>query len=253
MRNLFAALGFLTILPVPASSMKDLRASLAFFPVVGLLLGLVLWGLDVAFDNVLTPPLTSALLLVSLLVMTRGLHLEGFMDTCDGVLGGGTRQRRLEIMKDSHVGAFALMGGISLVLLKWTALLSLPSSGRSWSLILFPALSRWSMMLALVAFPYARSQGLGSAFQGDQRTLSAFASGLIAIVAALLLAGFGGLVLFGLATLLAWLLGKGLALLLGGLTGDTYGAINEVTETAILITAVGLSPLGLIEPLPQLI
>ena len=250
-----AAVGFLTVLPVPRPSASSwtLRASLSFFPGVGLLLGLVLWGMDVAFDDVLTATLTGAILLVALLVMTRGLHLEGLMDACDGLLGGQTRERRLEIMRDSHAGAFALMGGASLILLKWTALLSIPQAERAWGLILFPCLSRWAMVVAISLFPYARSQGLGTAFQGGSRMAPLLFGGLSAAAAALLLAGWGGVVVFGLATLLALVLGRGISTLLGGLTGDTYGAINEIVEVAVLIALVGLAPISLIEPLHQVL
>ena len=253
MSGLFTALGFLTILPVPGAGSRDrsLAPSLAFFPAVGLLLGLVLWALDLAFDDVLGPSLTGAILVVGLVVMTRGLHLEGLMDSCDGLLGGHTRERRLEIMKDSHAGAFAVIGGISAMLLKWAAIASLPAPGRAWGLLLFPALSRWAMVVGVVAFPYARKQGLGAVFQGGSRTPILLSGGSLALSAALFLGGPGGVALFGLATLLALSIGKGFSALLGGLTGDTYGAINEIVESAILITAVGLASSRLVEPLTR--
>ena len=252
---MWTSLGFLTIFPVPRTEASggSLKASLAYFPAVGLFLGLIMWALDLAFDDVLGTSLTGAVLVVAMVILTRGLHIEGLMDTCDGLFGGQSSERRLEIMKDSHAGAFAVIGGVSLILLKWAALVALLAPGRTWSLILFPALSRWAVVVAVAAFPYARVHGLGTAFHQGSRLFSVVGAGLVAASAAVLLGGPGGAALFGLATLLALLLGKGISSMLGGLTGDTYGAINEVTEAVVLIAAVGLIPVGLVEPLSNFV
>ena len=200
--------------------------------------------------------LTAALLLVVLVMATRGLHQDGFMDVCDGLFGGYTRERRLEIMRDSNVGAFAVAGAASLLILKYGALLSLltiPSPGKEWSLLLFPMMSRWSMVVALEAFPYVRGDGLGSPFHEGGSRLATFIAVLIAVLASAVLGGIGGIgLLFG-ASVLAWFLGKVMSNMLGGLTGDSYGAINEVTEVGVLVAAVALLPHGLIEPLPALL
>jgi len=238
-------------------SQPQISASRAYYPVVGLMLGLLLVGLEAGFSKILPVYLTSAILVVALVVATRGLHLDGFMDVCDGLFGSYTKERRLEIMRDPHVGAFAVAGAICIVLLKWTAilsLLSLPASGKDlpWKglgLLLFPTLSRWAMVLQLSAFPYARLQGLGLAFHNGPYLLATLVAAVIALAAALLLGGIGGVVLFTGVTALAWLLGKGMAALLGGLTGDTYGATNEVSEVVTLGTTVALMPHGLITPL----
>ena len=191
--------------------------------------------------------------------------MDGFMDVCDGLFGGYTKESRLEIMRDPHVGAFAVTGALCIILLKWTAILSLlslpesgPESGNDlpWKglvLLLFPTLSRWAMVLELSVFPYARSQGLGLAFHQGPYLLTTLAAAAIALVAALLLAGVGGIVLFAVATVLAWLLGKGMTALLGGLTGDTYGATNEIIEVVTLGITVALMPHGLITPLHELL
>ena len=228
---------------------------------MGLLLGLLLVGLEAGFDRIIPVYLTSAILVVALVIATRGLHMDGLMDVCDGVFGGYTKERRLEIMRDPHVGAFAVAGALCIILLKWAAILSLLSLHESESdlpweglgLLLFPTLSRWAMVLELSSFPYARSQGLGSPFHQGSRLVATLVAAASALVASLLLAGWGGLVLFAIATLLAWLLGKGMAALLGGLTGDTYGAANEVAEVVILGVAVALMPHGLITPLHELL
>jgi adenosylcobinamide-GDP ribazoletransferase len=138
------------------------------------------------------------------------------------------------------------------VLLKWAALASLEGPPRFWVIALFPVLSRWAMMLALSAFQYARNQGLGTAFQGGRPALGVGLATATAVGAAFLLATWGGLVMLGAVYVAALVLGAALARLLGGLTGDTYGAINEVTEVAALMVAVGLMPIDWLRPVTQL-
>jgi len=257
-----AALSFLTVFPAiwhkrPAP--REISDSRAYYPVVGLLLGLLLVGVERGAGKVFPPYLTAALLLALLVVVTRGLHLDGFMDVCDGLLGGYTQERRLEIMRDSHVGAFAVAGVASLLLVKYGALLSLLTlsvprgSPIPWALLLFPMFSRWAMVIVLAAFPYARGQGLGSPFHQHTGKLATAMATVIAVVAATLLGGIGGAGMLLGVSFLAWLLGWAMARLLGGLTGDTYGAVNEVTEVAVLLSAVGLARYGLLEPLPLLL
>jgi len=261
MTPLLVALSFLTLYPAgwgKSPNQIQFSASRAYYPVVGLLIGLVLLGLEWGASQVVPTPLTAALLLVALIVITRGLHLDGLMDTCDGVFGGYTRERRLEIMRDSHVGAFAVVGASGLLILKYGALLSLltlPAAGKQWALLLFPMLSRWSMVIQIGGFPYVRSQGLGSLLhQGNsQHWLATSVALVLAAVIAVVAGGIGGIAMLAAVSVLAWLLGWAMARMLGGLTGDTYGATNEITEAASLVMAVVLLPYGLIQPLPQLL
>ena len=235
---------------------REFSGSRAFYPAVGLLLGLLLVGVERGAREAFPEHLTAALLLTVLVVVNRGLHLDGLMDSCDGLLGGGTTERRLEIMQDSRVGSFAVAGAVCVLLLKYGALVSLltlTEAGKEWVLLLFPMLSRWSMVVNLGAFPYVRRNGLGSPFhQGKAGFPTSFAAAT-AILAAVLLGGYGGAGMLAGVSVLAWLLGRGMAAMLGGLTGDTYGATNELAEAAVLIAAVGLLPHGWIEPLPELL
>ena len=234
---------------------KAISDSRAYFPLVGLFLGLALVGLDWGAGKIFPVYLTAAVLLVFLVAVTRGLHLDGLMDVCDGLFGGFTRERRLEIMRDSSVGAFAVAGAVCILLLKYGALLSLLSldgDGRRWSLLLFPTLSRWSMVLLLGAFPYVRDQGLGSPFHQRRARLATLIALVVVILAAVLIGGIGGAGMLLGVSVLAWLLGKGMVTLLGGLTGDTYGAANEVIEAAALVAAVALAPYAWVQPLPLL-
>lgn len=242
MASFLAALGFLTVAPVGKKALgpKLLRQAVAFFPLAGLLIGLILAGADYVLRLGLPDMLAGVLLVILLVLLTGALHFEGFVDTCDGLFGGHTKERRLEIMRYKNVGAYAVAGGVLLLLVKFAAISSLAGLDRRWVLILFPLLSRWSMALALGIFPYARSEGLGAAFSGTGLARTGVA-GVTALTAAILL-GEGGLLLFAAATLMAILMGAGISRMIGGLTGDTYGAINEVVEAGLLVIAVAILP-----------
>lgn len=235
---------------------RNVSNSRAFYPAVGLLIGLLLVGVEEGSSRLFSEPLTAAFLVAVMVIVTRGLHLDGLMDVFDGVFGGFTPDRRLEIMRDSRVGAFGVVGGVTVVLLKYGALVSLltlPEPGKEWALLLFPALSRWTMVVLLGAFPYVRTQGLGSPFHGTGIKIATTVAGLSALAASVLLGGFAGLGLFFGAIIMAWLMGWAMAKALGGLTGDTYGASNEIIETAVIIVATALAAQEWLEPLPDLL
>lgn len=259
MASFLAALSFLTIFPTrrPADvTQHAVSNSRAWFPLVGLLLGLALVGLEWGLSFVFPIYLTAAVLVVFLILITRCLHLDGLMDTCDGLFGGPTPERRREIMRDSHVGAFAVAGAIGVLLLKYGALVSLLSldlPGREWALLLFPVFSRYAMVLQLMVFRYVRTPGLGSPFHEYDARLPSAVAAIIAVLAALLLGGVGGMLILAGVCLLALLLGQGIVAMAGGMTGDAYGATNELAEVAALAAAVAMLPYGLLGPVTQLV
>ena len=235
------ALSFLTILPTGGTTARSMAPARAYFPLVGLALGGGLALLDTGLSRVFPAPLTNALLLATLIAATRGLHVEGFLDCCDALFGGFTRERRLEILKDPHIGAFAAIGCGLLLLTMWSALMALAAPIRTPILVLFPCLSRYAMLLSMAVFPYARPLGLGTAFTQGASRWQVGLGFATAAGASVLLAGWGGLVLFAVASALAGLLGAWITQLLGGLTGDGYGAINEVSALGVLLAAVALA------------
>lgn len=268
-----AALGFLTILPVAPTSASSvgaggLASARGWFPVVGLLLGLALacldllmqWGYPILTDQNRHFPsaLSASILVVVLAALTRALHLDGFMDCCDALFGGFDRERRLAILRDSHVGAFAVVGAVSLLLLKVAAIMALPTGLneglRFWILLLFPCLSRWGMLLVLEFFPYARTQGIGVPFQPSGGRWQLLGGLVVAVAASVALTGPGGLALLALATAVAAALAWWASRLLGGVTGDVYGAVNESVEALVLILAAVLAYAaadGFLRPLHQ--
>ena len=235
----FVALQFLTTIPSPLrkeTAAGDLAGAVAYFPLVGMLLGLGLAGLDAALGLAFPPTVQSALLVVALVILTGGMHLDGLMDTCDGVFHHSAPERRLEIMRDSRVGAFGVVGAVSVLLVKYAALLALPAAVRPGGLILMAATSRLAMAYCLVAFPYARpGPGLGRLFQGGTgKKALALGTAFVAAVGFWLFREWGPIIL-GAAGVLAWGLARYIGGKIGGLTGDTYGAIDEVTEVVVLL------------------
>ena len=271
------SVSFLTILPVARGLAPDPRAisnSRAFFPLTGLLLGVLLVLVELGAARIFPVYLTAAVLLAVLVAATRGLHLDGLMDVCDALFGAATKERRLEIMKDPHVGAFGVVGGVTVLVLKYSALLALldpvfrggspPESmvflgmvgqqpGKLLALLLFPLLSRWAMVVLLGAFPYARAEGLGAPFHQGGARIATLAAALTALAVSVVLGGFGGLGLLLGVTALALALGWVMNRALGGLTGDCYGATNELSEVAVLAAAVALAHRTWLEPLPALL
>jgi adenosylcobinamide-GDP ribazoletransferase len=236
------ALTFLTIFPWPRLkevTPGDLARSLFWYPWVGALLGLIYWGAGILLLRFFLPPAAAALLLVLTVLLTRGLHLDGLADTVDGLGGGHTPEDRLAIMKDSRLGAF---GGISLVLvllLKFAFLQSALSLSQVRSLILFPLISRWGLVLLAGLAPYARpGGGLGQAVtEGATLPLIAGATALTLILS-FVAGGFPGLIILGLAGLVVWGLSWFFWRTLGGITGDVYGAVCEILEVFVLGTIV---------------
>jgi adenosylcobinamide-GDP ribazoletransferase len=231
-----AALQFLTLSPPIVRRLftpEEMGRAVGFFPLVGALLGAMLAGLDWALAHVFPTGVSTVLVLTAWVVATGALHLDGFLDTCDGLFGGFTPESRLEIMRDERVGAFGTVGGVLLLLLKTAALYAVPDRGIS--LLLAPTLARWGMTLVVVAFPYARPKGLGRAMKdhaGWEHLVLATAIGLAVVWFA---AGWLGLVSMGLAGVTALAVARFVLPRLTGLTGDVYGAICEMVEAAILL------------------
>ncbi|MCL5257602.1 MAG: adenosylcobinamide-GDP ribazoletransferase [Chloroflexi bacterium] len=240
MRNLLTALGFLTVVPVPegAGGAEEFGRSFPYFPVVGLFLGGVLVLLNYLLGLVFAPVVVNALLVVALVVLTGGLHVEGLMDSCDGILNSSPPERRLEIMKDSRVGAFGVLGAVSALLLKFATISVLAGDTRVVALLIAPVLSRWAMVFAALHFPYGRAGGgLGSLFLQTTGRNALLVATSLAVVLAALLWQVAGLLLLILVLLVTYGGAKFVMRRIPGLTGDVYGAINEVCEVVVLLAA----------------
>jgi adenosylcobinamide-GDP ribazoletransferase len=234
--SFFAALQFLTLFPCPKwidHSPDQVGRSAIFFPVIGFMLGLIL-----AFVNFLLEPFASAgllsVILVSLLVfVTRGLHLDGVGDTFDGLGAGGDRDHVLSVMDDSHTGTFGLIAIVLVLFLKIHALESL-DIGRWRVLLAAPILGRWAMVLLGYRSTAAKA-GLGSNLIDQLKTKHfLLATFLTLLLVAAILRGNG-------VVMMTWVAAFTIAVKtyfrrrLGGVTGDTFGAVGELSETSVMV------------------
>lgn len=229
----WAALQFLTVFPTPLHDKVTDKAcgqALTYFPLIGLILGAILLGLNYALNFILPSSVVYALLIITLAILTGAHHLDGFIDTCDGIIAGKSKAQRLAIMSDSKVGAFGIAGAILLLLLKYVSLSSAPALQ---ALLLMPALSRWTVVTSIFAFPYAKSSGMGLAFKQGATWNRLVIATAIALIAAVALLKWWGPILVAALWLITFGISSYFYSRLGGLTGDNYGAINEIAEVLV--------------------
>jgi len=250
-----AALQFLTRIPVPVTVPFEpvmLARTVIYFPAAGLIIGGVLAGGFAALDLFSSAMPAAVLLLAIWTALSGGLHLDGWMDTADGVLSHRSRERMLEIMKDSRVGAMGVIAGVLLLLFKFTLLaewMGREDGVRALSLLaVVPIWSRWWMGAAIAGWPNARQgEGIGALFHlaSGRQVTAGFIAAVLGTVVCTVLNGFNWretlLILAGciLFTLIAGsLMAMWLSRKLGGLTGDTYGALNEAVEAVLLFAGL---------------
>ncbi|MHC8408220.1 adenosylcobinamide-GDP ribazoletransferase [Pseudomonas sp. TMB3-21] len=238
------ALQFLGSLPIRLPGMpspQELGRSLLFYPLVGLLFGVILWVFN---EQLLGAPLLlhAALLLTVWVMLSGALHLDGLADSADAWLGGfGDRERTLTIMKDPRSGPIAVVTLVLVLLLKFAALLALIEQHNSVFLIIVPLLGRASLLALFLTTPYVRPGGLGQALADHLPRTAAKQVLLICAVACVVFAGLDGFIALVVAALLFAWLRQLMIRRLGGTTGDTAGALLELLEMTLLVS-VALFP-----------
>lgn len=252
LRDLSLAIRFLTIFPITSFPLsnnsnqdeealtvtEDFASSMAFFPLVGMLIGVLLVVLRRIFYYLpISPLIGDTLVLIVWIWLSGGLHLDGFADSVDGFLGGHNKEEILNIMKDSATGAKGVVALVSLILLKFVLLVEMPLLLKDAALFFTPAIGRWSMvMVAFLGKPARLKNSMGKLFMdyvGWREVI--FASLTMAVV---------GILLFKLYFLPLVIIGTGILLLIlkycqkkiSGISGDIVGAINEIVEVSILLT-----------------
>ena len=235
---LLLAIQFLTQIPVRLKQPCDERevgASLLYYPLVGLLLGVLLAGLHSLLHGV-PVLLHAALLLAAWVLMTGALHLDGLADSVDAWLGGiGNRERTLAIMKDPYAGPAAVVAVVLVLLLKFSALVGLMQCSNGWALLWPLLLARSAMPLLFLTTPYVRPGGLGAALAQHAPRSAVKLVLLATLLGVLAVLGMRGIGLVLGCAAVFWLLRRMMMARLGGTTGDTAGALLELLETAALI------------------
>ena len=232
---------FLTTIPISRThhepTAPELAASMAWYPIVGLLIGGGLIVADFGLTAILAPAVVNVLLIALLVLLTRGLHQDGLADTFDGLAGGRTPAERLSIMRDPRIGAIGATGLFLSLILRYAGLMVLPHELRLPAVLCMPAMGRWAMVTSAWISPYARTEGgLAAPFLTHLSWRHVALSTVVLTIA--LTAGFGavGACLILLAGTLIVLVGwRACRRWFGGITGDTLGAVNEVIEILFLL------------------
>jgi len=241
-KDFLQALSFLTVLPMgrlPIPGEKGLARSMAFFPLAGLLIGLLLAIAYFVLSFLFSKSLVLWLTLGCLALLTRCLHLDGFADTIDGFAAGGPKEKILEVMRDSRIGAFGVVALILLIGAKYLALDQIAGESIPRSLILMTVMGRNSMVWVCYRSPYARSGGgLAKPFAENLTSREMIVSSASAFGIGLLLWGLKGALAFLGIGLFSFAFRFFFLKKLNGITGDILGAANELSELLCLILLV---------------
>jgi len=231
------ALQFLTIFPINIKKeikKEDFGKSFLYFPLVGLLIGLFL-VLSAFLFSFLPEFISASFVLLVSIIITGGLHIDGLADTCDGFYGNRSKEKILEIMRDSNVGAMGAIGIVILLLMKFSFISSICDIELYKILIAITVFSRWAQSLVCCLSSYVRKEGKAKYFIDYVRKKDVIAGGIFTLILFLLLMKIKGLILFFLSTLIVFLFLLYIKKKIGGITGDIIGAISEVSEITVFL------------------
>lgn len=235
---------FLTIIPLAgnrAVKADELARSMAYFPLVGLILGIILVVSNIGLLKILPASIVDAMLIAELIILTRGLHIDGFVDTIDGLAGGKTKEDILHIMRDHRVGALGVVGVIMLIMVKYLSLSALPSASKSLALLAMPMVSRWLQVPFTSLLPYARPEGgMGKAFVDEVKAREVRIATIFALAIIFLLFKLNAILIIAPLAFFTFLSGIYFKKVVGGITGDVIGAVSEVNEVMFLLIIIGL-------------
>lgn len=243
MRSFLAAIQFLTIIPVRprALSQKDYAFALAYFPLTGAVIGFCLVFTGAIVTQLGYSRLSSDILLVVVLVfITGGMHLDGIADTFDALASRKSRAVMLDVMRDPHTGAGGVTAVVCVLMLKAAFLLRVPAEAEAVCIVLACIVSRWVPVALMAAFPYARGEGKAAAFVNGMNRRIVVISTLAAALCVFVLCGISGFVVIISVTGFIVLFGEYMRRVFGGITGDILGAAVELTELFVLF----ISPLA---------
>lgn len=242
LRALRAALVFFTQLPLRlrhVPSADDWRRSATYFPLAGWLVGGVTGAVVWAAAMVFPLPVACGLAVAVAVLLTGAMHEDAFADACDGFGGGRTRERTLEIMRDSHIGVFGTVGLILLIGLRWQLIAALPAAHMIGALIAAAALSRAGAISLLASLDYARTEGKARPIVSRLRAPRVALAMLLGLAPLLLLPALWS-VAIAVVVLVRFLAAAWLRQHLGGYTGDCLGAVQQLGELACLLVFIAL-------------
>lgn len=236
MNSFLVGLQFLTRIHLSTQTIwkdEEFGKSVIWFPVYGGIIGLFMCLIYFLLRPLQVPYLTAFLIVIGELFISGGTLADGLMDSSDGLFSGRSRERSLEIMKDSLIGSF---GMLSIIIFIFLYTLSLGSNPESLYLVLIacPVLGRLNLVISICEYPYARPYGMGKAFAAYRSRFAVPVATVFALIPALYF-GFIYLLLSGVSLLLGLYLNRWIVRKIGGTTGDTYGFVTEVTEVVIAL------------------
>jgi adenosylcobinamide-GDP ribazoletransferase len=247
LRLFFIALQFFTRLPIPrwvGFEQEWLHHASRYFPLVGIVVGVIAAGVYAAAALVLPAPVAAVLSTAATIYATGAFHEDGFADACDGLGGGMTRARVLEIMQDSRVGAYGAIGVACMLGTKCTALAMLPPTSTIGALLLAHPLSRLAATSLIWRMEYARAEGKAKPL-AQRMTGTEFGIAVLTVtIAAVILLATGALDMRALvaaalaAVAASWWLARKFARRIGGYTGDCLGAVQQLSEAAVYIAVL---------------
>lgn len=248
MATFLSALQFLTSVPIKIKAFTEARfaKSMMFFSVIGLLVALFLTGINslflfLGFNGIIL----NVILVVALILITGGMHLDGLSDTFDAISSNKDKDKMLEIMRDSHCGVMGVLSIICVILLKISFLSSVSAQHKIGAIILMCVFSRWSLVFLISLFPYARAEGKGKIFsQGINPKIITIAT-FFSLICAIVVFKIVGFMIIVPAALTAYVFARLVVKKIGGITGDVLGATNELVEITVLLTVCILERIGL--------
>ncbi len=218
---------------------EQMGAALVYFPVVGLLIGLFLALVSSVLILFGLPQVTvSIAVVVALAAVTGGMHLDGVADTADAFFSGKNKDEMLAIMRDPRVGALGVVSICCVLLSKVGLVNAFPAARSMYPLILMGVLSRWSLVMAMFIFPYARREGRASSFMQGMSPARFWIATVTALVCAVMIGKMQGACCMAVTAVSTYIAGRRIQKKIGGITGDTLGAVCEMNEIIILFSAV---------------
>ncbi len=233
-RSFFAALGFLTIVPIPGflcGTEEDMSRSLSWFVVIGMMIGICVAFIDKGLCSFMPHLPAGALSVLILISVSGGLHMDGLADTADGFFSARPRDRMLEIMRDSRIGAMGVIAIVSIILIKFSILAGLDDKTRFMSIFLAPVAGRFSPVFTIVTMKYVRGEnGLGTVFKRNTSPFAFIISILLFFCICFYTAQYYGLIIAAATILFVWGFSFWCVRKIGGWSGDTLGASVEISE-----------------------